>query len=103
MPMAAVAPPTREGLTTTQTLAVAPQFGVTWLSGSGCGCSPVCNGGSPDPQRHRPNADRCVRRAVGVSSTIALYPATLRKRALEWHEEETAVAFAAAASQWRNV
>jgi hypothetical protein len=39
----------------------------------------------------------------GITSTVALYRATLRKSALEWREEENLAAQRAAASQRRNV
>jgi Putative F0F1-ATPase subunit Ca2+/Mg2+ transporter len=40
---------------------------------------------------------------TGITSTISLYRATLRKSALEWREEENAAAQGAQASQRRNL
>ena len=104
MPTAAAAGPTWPGLTTAQSLAVASQFGVTLAVGVGLG---LFAGQWLDGLLHTGMVLTLIGAFVGlvggITSTIALYRATLRKSALEWREEENLAAQRAAASQRRNV
>ena len=101
---AAAAGATWPGLTTAQSLAVASQFGVTLAVGVGLG---LFAGQWLDGLLHTGMVLTLIGAFVGlvggVTSTIALYRATLRKSALEWREEENLAAQRAAASQRRNV
>ena len=96
--------PTWPGLTTAQSLAVASQFGVTLAVGVGLG---VFAGQRLDGLLHSGIVLTLIGAFVGlvagITSTIALYRATLRKSALEWREAEHRAAQRAAASQRRNV
>src|ERR671938_729863 len=77
------------GLTTAQSLAVASQFGVTLAVGVGLG---LFAGQWLDGVLHTGMVLTLIGAFVGfvggVTSTIALYRATLRKSAQEWREEE---------------
>ena len=103
-PTTAAAEPTWPGLTTAQSLAVASQFGITLAVGVGLG---LFAGQWLDGLLHTGMVLTLIGAFVGlvggVTSTIALYRATLRDSALEWREEENLAAQQAAASQRRNV
>ena len=79
------ADPTWPGLTTTQSLAVASQFGVTLAVGVGLG---LLAGQWLDGQVHTGVVFTLLGVLVGlvsgVTSTVTLYRATLRKTELDW-------------------
>ena len=95
---------TWSGLTTAQSLAVASQFGVTLAVGVGLG---IFAGQWLDGLLHSGIVLTLIGALVGlvagITSTIALYRATLRKSAMEWRDEVNIAASEAARSQRRNV
>ena len=94
---------TWSGLTTAQSLAVASQFGVTLAVGVGLG---IFAGQWLDGLLRSGIALTLVGALVGlvagVTSTVAVYRATLRKSAMEWRDEENIAASRAAGSQRRT-
>ena len=102
-PAAAHGGPTWPGLTTAQSLAVASQFGVTLAVGVGLG---VFAGQWLDGVVHTGIALTLIGALVGlvagVTSTVAMYRATLRKSSLEWRDEGKGAASRAAASHRRS-
>lgn len=99
----APAGPRWPGLTTAQSLAVASQFGVTLAVGVGLG---IFAGQWLDGLLHSGIVLTLIGALVGlvagITSTVALYRATLRKSAVEWRDEENIAASQAAGSQRRN-
>ena len=94
---------TWSGLTTAQSLAVASQFGVTLAVGVGLG---IFAGQWLDGLLRSGIALTLVGALVGlvagVTSTVAVYRATLRKSAMEWRDEENIAASRAAGCQRRT-
>jgi hypothetical protein len=104
MSIPADAEPTWPGLTTVQSLAVASQFGVTLAVGVGLG---IFAGQWLDGLLHSgivlTLVGALVGLVMGVTSTVAVYRATLRKSATEWRDEANTAASRAAGSQRRTV
>ncbi|MGI8550211.1 MAG: AtpZ/AtpI family protein [Dehalococcoidia bacterium] len=77
------------GLTTVQSLSVASQFGVTLAVGVGLG---LLAGQWLDGLVHSGIALTLIGASIGlvagITSTVALYRATLRKSALDWRERQ---------------
>jgi len=92
------------GLTTVQSLAVAWQFGVTLAVGVGLG---IFAGQWLDGVLHSgivlTMLSALVGLVAGITSTVAVYRATLRRSAMEWRDEESIAASRAAGFQRRTL